>query len=216
MWEEVIQAIESLKGEPLTYDVANTLIATPAVRNLFKRSPAATGVHNNWVGGLLEHVTSMLKIAEGVVEHYKKYRPELSREKVIFGVIFHDIGKIVEYDQENPSFDKTPLGFLTNHIVLGPAWIYEAANSYRVEDRHPNFKKERAHLMHLVASHHGCNEWGSPVPPATLEAIVLHHIDNLDSKFMHALSLIETAEKKSDSEQVSEYSRFEKVKFLVR
>lgn len=182
--DKIRETIESFESEDVKNIAKALLFEKRAVVDKFMKAPAATGVHNNWFGGLIEHVVSMIDIAEGVVSHYKKsYAHYLKRDYVMFGIIFHDLGKIIEYETDNPAFDRTAEGHLVNHIVMGPAWIYHEgvkakANSRTIMD-----------LMHLVASHHGCNDWGSPVKPVTLEAILLHHIDNMDSKFMHAWDL---------------------------
>ena len=182
--EKVIESFEDDSIVALSRELLNHPIVTA-----FKKCPAATGVHNNWVGGLLEHVWSMIQIAEPIIAHYKKsYAPYLKRDHVLFGVIFHDIGKVIEYDCSNPAFTRTDRGHLVNHIVVGPAWIHEKGIKAGVPAR------VKMELMHLVSSHHGCNDWGSPVKPVTLEALLLHHIDNLDSKFMHAWDLMESVE----------------------
>jgi 3'-5' exoribonuclease len=192
--EEVVEGFE----EPLTKHIAKTLLKSYS--EAIKVAPAATGVHNAWVGGLLEHIWSMCLMAEPTIEHYKThYDSPLSEDKVYFGLIFHDIGKVKEYDIFNPAFPKTPEGLLVNHIVLGPALVWEAANRWFGVNVKPGmefayFSKERDHLMHILASHHGTPEWGSPVQPVTLEAILVHQIDLLDSRVMHALELTEGKE----------------------
>ena len=220
LWESICSVVESFE-EPLTRTlVEDLLIGDAVVSAVTKKAPAATNVHNNWAGGLLEHVWSMIQIAEPIIAHYKKmYRNTLSRDKVLFGVIMHDLGKIVEYDSNNPAYPATPAGILTNHIVLGPAWIYH--QSKKIQDMQMgsdgwegvNWPEETALLMHLVASHHGQFEWGSPVKPATLEAVLLHFLDNMDSKFMHALDLIEKGE--GSVQGFSERSYYEGVSYKI-
>lgn len=184
--------------EPLTKHVAKTLLKTYS--GAIKVAPAATGVHNAWVGGLIEHVWSMCNMAGPILGNYKgNYGSRLSTDKVYFGLIFHDIGKVKEYDIYNPAFPKTPEGLLVNHIVLGPALVWEAANRWfdaqeKTEMSFSDFSKERDHLMHILSSHHGTPEWGSPTQPVTLEAILVHQIDLLDSRVMHALELTEGKE----------------------
>ena len=199
--EELLSFIEETIGEfaePLTKHVALKLINRS--REKFLKAPAATGVHNAWYGGLVEHTWSMLKLAKPIVEHYKlHYGVKLSTDKVYFGTIFHDIGKCEEYSISNPAFPKTADGVLVNHIVMGPAVIYEMCNKAFESDpacfySEEDFVRERSHLMHLVASHHGKIEFGSPVVPSTLEAVLLHQLDLLDSQFMHALELVEGKE----------------------
>lgn len=218
MWNNLATIVAGFK-EPLTKFVAEEMLLNNlAVVEAFKKAPAATGVHNNWFGGLLEHVWSLCTMAEPLIIHYQKnYRETLSRDKVLFGLLMHDIGKIVEYDYTNPSFPKTGLGILTNHIVLGPSWVYEKANKFMDEwlakphGTGDEFKFERAHLMHILVAHHGKTEWGSPIVPATLEALLVHHLDNLDSKMMHAIGLIEKPD--GPVKGFSERSYFERTSF---
>ena len=212
MWESILALISNF-NEPVTKYVAESLIENPQLAEMFKKSPAATGVHNNWYGGLLEHVYSLCCMASTLIAHYRRYYyPKLSADKVFFGLIFHDAGKVVEYDSENPAFPKTGLGVLANHIVLGPAWVFEKAN--QMPNKPANFKEERAHLMHLLASHHGKIDWGSPVVPATAEAILVHHLDNLDSKMLHAYGMIR--DKPGDILGFSAKSFFEGTPFLIQ
>ena len=212
MWNSLVALVDNFK-EPVTRFVAKSLLETATLEEVFKIAPAATGVHNNWYGGLLEHVYSLCCAAGPIISHYKtNYFPNLSSDKVYFGLIFHDAGKVVEYDSDSPAFPKTGLGILTNHIVLGPAWVFEKANQLPMKPA--NFKEERAHLMHLLAAHHGRIDWGSPVVPATAEAIMVHHLDNLDSKMLHAFGLIK--EQAGDIEGFSARSRYEGTPYLLK
>jgi 3'-5' exoribonuclease len=203
--------------EPLPAYVADLLLTT--YKDEFCKAPAATKMHQPWVGGLIEHTHSMLSIALPIIAHYQnKYSSSkyFSRDKVLFGIIMHDFGKIFEYDVDSPTFQKTLLGKLENHIVKGPILIHEAAMTwyrYNVATIDFDFELEKAHLIHLVATHHGKLEYGSPILPATLEALLLHQIDMLDSQFMHALELVEG---KTGSEGFSEYSPIAKTAYIQR
>lgn len=212
MWKELVDTVGTFK-EPLTRFVAEEILLKHAeFIAAYKRAPAARIVHNAYYGGLLEHVWSLCQIAEPVIKHYQgHYCDKISRDKVLFGLLLHDAGKIVEYDYNVPTFPYTPIGVFTNHMVLGPAWVFETANKYPAKG--PDFKMERSHLMHVLAAHHGQIEWGSPVAPASIEAILVHHLDNLDSKVMHALALIEG--KPGPIVGFSERSFFEKTQYLV-
>lgn len=197
MWAEIFNLVEGFK-EPLTKYVAEKILNE--FEDKLKKAPAANKMHNAWGGGLLEHVWSMCRMAKPMIEHFKAaYLKPLSADKVYFGLIIHDVGKIWEYDIDNPAYPYAAEGILINHLVRGPAMVYEKCNqwwhkeTYAKEDREA-FERERAHLMHLLAAHHGTLEWGSPVVPATIEAIMVHHLDNLDCKLMHALELIEGKE----------------------
>lgn len=224
MWNDVTALIANMT-EPLTKYVAEEIwMGHAGMIEALKKAPAARGVHNAWYSGLLEHVWSLTRLALTVVPHYQKnYCEKISLDKVIFGLMLHDAGKVIEYDYSNPAFNYTPLGCLTNHMVLGPAWVYEAANKWIKLPSGPNgqpeslmsqetFKLERAHLMHVLAAHHGLVEWGSPVKPSTIEAILVHHLDNLDSKVMHAMDY--ALGKPGPIKGFSERSYIEKVNYM--
>ena len=211
-----VMAYVNLFTEPLTKKVAEELLA--ADWESFKQIPAAVGNHNNWPGGLLEHVWSMCRIASFVADHYKKlYKVPFSKDKVMFGIICHDLGKIVEYETDGVTCKYAPEGILVPHIVSAIGWVYSRANAWYQKNpdvmTKAEFVCERNQLVHIVAAHHGKEEWGSPVKPATLEAILVHQIDMIDSKFMHALGLIEG--RPGNLLGFSEPSRTEKTSYML-
>lgn len=215
MWRGLEEMVSSFE-EPLTKFVTQEFLFQHAkVIEAFKEAPAARGVHNAWYGGLLEHVWSLCQIAVPVIGHYKRnYFKDLSRDKVLFGLLMHDAGKIVEYDYSTPAFKSSASGILANHIVMGPAWVYEIANRWPDRAKDPEgFKMERAHLMHILAAHHGKLEWGSPVKPATVEAVLVHHLDNLDSKMLHAHDFV--FGKEGSIQGFSEKSYIEQTYFMM-
>lgn len=138
----------------------------------FKIAPAAKKMHHAYIGGLLEHVLSMASLADKVAGHYSG----IDRDLLIAGAILHDIGKTKELEYEF-KIDYTDQGRLLSHIVIGLKMIDE---KFLTIDNFP----ENQHLLlkHLVVSHHGFQEFGSPEPPKTIEAVVLHYIDEIDSK----------------------------------
>jgi 3'-5' exoribonuclease len=134
--------------------------------------PAAKSIHHAVRGGLLEHTVSMLELAVRIAAHY----PELDRDLLLLGVLFHDLGKLFELGAM-PGSDYTAAGRLVGHIVIGRDLVRELAAEI------PEFPAALLlQLEHLVLSHQGRFEFGSPVQPATAEAIALHAIDDLDSK----------------------------------
>ena len=134
--------------------------------------PAAKGIHHAFRGGLLEHVVSMLELAERFADHYT----ELDRDLMLLGVLFHDLGKIQELGAM-PDNDYTRVGRLVGHVVLGRDLLRERAAAI------PDFPENlRLQLEHLVLSHQGRKEFASPVEPMTAEALALHAIDDIDSK----------------------------------
>lgn len=137
-----------------------------------KEHPAAKAMHHAYLGGLLEHTVSMAELALSVCQHY----PEIDRDLVLTGVLFHDLGKLIELGAM-PANDYTLPGRLVGHVVIGRDLLLERIAAI---DGFPEDK--RLHLEHLVLSHQGRKEYGSPVEPSTAEALVLHFVDDLDSK----------------------------------
>ena len=140
--------------------------------HLFKKAPAAKKFHHSYLGGLLEHTLSVCRLALLVAEHY----PELNRDLLLAGAFLHDIGKVKELGAAT-SIDYTDEGRLIGHLSLGVSMVDEKLAA--MED----FSGEIAlRLKHLILSHHGEYEFGSPKKPAFLEAFALHLIDDLDAK----------------------------------
>ncbi|MCP4666329.1 MAG: CRISPR-associated endonuclease Cas3'' [Deltaproteobacteria bacterium] len=138
----------------------------------FKKAPAAKRFHHSYVGGLLEHTLSLCKMAAQVAGHY----PELDRDLLVTAAFLHDIGKTREL-KADLQIDYTDEGRLLGHVVLGAAMVDEKL--YHLKD----FPQELAlRLKHLILSHHGEYEFGSPKRPKFLEAFALHLIDDLDAK----------------------------------
>ena len=139
----------------------------------FSKAPAAKHMHHAYLGGLLEHTLSVTGLAIKITLHY----PSLDRDLLISGAILHDLGKIEEFSFSSIPFDYTDSGRLIGHLVLGSEMVRKQANS--IED----FPKERLdQLVHLILSHHGRHEFGAPCLPMTAEAILLHHLDDMDAK----------------------------------
>ena len=143
----------------------------------FKKAPAAKHFHHGYLGGLLEHTLSVSQMAVRVSEHY----PELDCDLLLSGAILHDIGKIEELTVE-PTIEYSNKGRLLGHIVLGVMMVEEKLKTLK------DFPPELAlRLNHLILSHHGEFDFGSPKRPKFLEAFALHLIDDMDAK-MNAIS----------------------------
>jgi len=143
----------------------------------FKKAPAAKHFHHSYLGGLLEHTLSVSQMAVRVSEHY----PELDCDLLLSGAILHDIGKIEEFTFE-PTIEYSNKGRLLGHIVLGVVMLEEKLKPLK------DFPSELAlRLKHLILSHHGEFDFGSPKRPKFLEAFALHLIDDMDAK-IHGLS----------------------------
>ncbi|MEM6797400.1 MAG: HD domain-containing protein [Acidobacteriota bacterium] len=145
-----------------------------------RQHPAAKSIHHAYRGGLLEHVVYMSELALDVCRLY----PELDRDLLLLGVLLHDLGKLVELGAM-PANDYTVEGQLLGHIVIGQTMLREACTA--LDGAVP--RDLERHLDHLVLSHHGKREYGSPVEPATAEALTLHSLDSLDSRLNQLRSL---------------------------
>ena len=139
-----------------------------------KRAPAAKGFHHAYLGGLLEHTLSMVRILDFLAGHY----PAANRDMLIAGGILHDIGKIDEFTYERAIDYSTP-GRLVGHILLGVEMLDRKIAAIE------GFPADLAlELKHIVLAHHGELDFGSPKRPKTVEALIVHYIDDLDAKVM--------------------------------
>jgi 3'-5' exoribonuclease len=138
----------------------------------FKRAPAAKKMHHAYLGGLIEHTLSMALLADKVAGHYSG----VDRDLLIVGAVLHDMGKIRELTYD-VAIDYTDEGRLLSHITIGLEIVQAKIQSL------PEISPEQAALVkHMIVSHHGAREFGSPEPPKTIEAVLLNYIDEIDSR----------------------------------
>jgi 3'-5' exoribonuclease len=171
LWRQLLGFVESFTNPDLKR-LLTTMLADPAMAAAYREAPAARLLHHAWLGGLLEHVISLLTLAERVATHY----PLLDRDLLLTGVILHDIGKLRELTWET-GFDYTVEGVLLGHIQIGTALVERAIDSL------PNFPPRlKTLVLHMILSHHGKLEFGSPKLPMIPEALALSFLDDLDAK----------------------------------
>ena len=198
LFERIKEWAGSIKEPYLARLLALFLEDTSFVED-FKKAPAAKEYHHSFLGGLLEHTVSIGELGLQVCQHY----PQINRDLMLTGIILHDIGKIREISSE-PGFPYTDEGELLGHVVMGVMMIEEKLKEIS------DFPGElRQKLLHLIISHHGEYEWGSPKLPMTLEAICLHYLDNLDAKMQAAIRATGEAEDRQSrwSERLNMFDR---------
>jgi 3'-5' exoribonuclease len=168
---ELAALLETLTNSWLR-SLLDSFFTDPEIMSLYRVAPAAKGMHHVYLGGLLEHSLAVASLVDAVVPLYKGF----NRDLLIAGALLHDVGKVREM-QFFRSFDYSDEGKLIGHITIGVEMIHERVCQI------PGFPPELAmQLKHLILSHHGQYEYGSPKRPKTIEATVLNYLDDLDSK----------------------------------
>jgi len=171
MFRDFLSEMESVKS-PYLKALINSVFTDKDISEKFKTAPAASDFHHPYIGGLLEHTLACVELARLLASKYR----DIDLDLLLCGTALHDIGKIYELSYKR-SFYYTDKGRLIGHIVLGVNIVNAAI------DNIPEFPEELKNLiLHIILSHHGEQEWGSPKRPMCFEAIILHHIDNLDAK----------------------------------
>ena len=180
LWRMLEASIASVTNPDLKR-LLNALLTDAPIAQAFREAPAARQLHHAWLGGLLEHVISLLGLADRVAAHY----PMLDRDLLVTGVILHDIGKIRELSW-NTGFDYTVEGVLLGHIQMGVDLAEKTIAGL------PGFPDRlRTLVLHMILSHHGKLEFGSPKLPMIPEALVLNFLDDLDAKMQAMASEFE-------------------------
>jgi 3'-5' exoribonuclease len=164
-------------GNPHLRALAECFLMDADFVNAFCRVPAGVRMHHAYVGGLLEHVVTLLEAADRLAPLY----PGVDRDLLLMGVFLHDAGKVRELTFDR-AFAYTDEGQLVGHIVLGVEMLSEKVARAPDLTGEPFPPELLLRLKHLIVSHHGALEFGSPTLPMTPEAIALHYLDNLDAK----------------------------------
>lgn len=166
-----LKEIISQLAEPWQTLLTDILLDEPFLLK-FANAPAARGMHHAYIGGLLEHTLNMAAIGRFLCTLY----PDVNENLLISGILLHDVGKAIEYEVAE-GFSFSDDGRLVGHITRGIIIIENASQKIKGLDG-----DKLRHLIHLIASHHGTQEWGSPIVPKTIEAVLLHQIDLMDSR----------------------------------
>ena len=182
---ELATILGTIRTVPLKA-LVDEILADGPLMEAFRRTPAGVKHHHAYAGGLLDHVVNLLRLADRVAPLY----PALDRDLLLVGVLVHDIGKTVELESLH-GFSYTDVGQLLGHVLLGLEIVdakirmIEARTSQRFD------AEVAVRVKHMIASHHGQYEFGSPKLPMTLEAMALHHLDHLDAKMAGTIQLLQ-------------------------
>ncbi len=194
MYSDFMAFVNSIKNETLK-ELINVPFSDDKFVEEFITSPAAIVVHHAYRGGLLEHTLGVMKLCDAISQLYEN----VDRDLLLVGAALHDVGKIKEYKMQPYGIERSDEGELIGHIVLGVEMLDEWAKKVPVLS-----KKTLLHLNHMILSHHGELEWGSPTLPKTLEAMILHEADDLDSK----IGQINSLKEKNSNSTWSDYDRY--------
>jgi 3'-5' exoribonuclease len=180
--DAMLEALQTILREiknPHLLALAESFFADNELMHLLKRAPGAKTIHHPFLSGLLEHTLSLLKLILKVVENYNGVDVDL----LLMGGFLHDIGKVYEFSYER-AVEYTDAGQLLGHLVMEVEMVDQKIANI------PEFPPELAMLVkHMLVSHHGAYEFGSPKLPQTLEAVMLHSLDDLDGKIQAIQSL---------------------------
>jgi len=181
----IAQVVKSIQS-PHLRELLMGLFRDQEFRKRFLTAPGAKALHHAYIGGLIEHTAEVVELCEKVCEVF----PQLDRDLLLASAIIHDVGKMEELSWQT-AFEYTDEGQLLGHLVLGERLVLARANEIE------GFPEElKLRLSHMILSHHGTAEFGSPKTPMTAEAIALHHAEDLGAKINMFVGQIETAREK--------------------
>ena len=193
LWQRLMALVEEV-ADPHLKQLLFRVFADPEVAQRLRFAPAARGMHHAFRSGLLEHTVSMATTARTLARHYR-----LHDDMVVAGALLHDLGKIWELAID-PSIEYTDDGRLLGHLAMEVLYVDRSIAELS------SFPPEhRRHLLHILLSHHGEYEFGSPRRPKTPEALLVHMADNLDSKMAGMLEAMGAGG--DDEDAWSEFSR---------
>jgi 3'-5' exoribonuclease len=179
MWRE-LRIIAGSMTDPHLRALVEAVLDDPEIAQRYQKAPAAKQIHHAWLGGLLEHVLSLCQLSRATADHY-----HVDLNLLLAGAVLHDVGKIYELSYDR-SFGYTTEGQLLGHMVIALRIVSDKLRNF------PDFPPRlRTLVEHMIVSHHGRLEFGSPKLPQFLEALLLHYLDDMDSKMQCMGTLID-------------------------
>ena len=185
MFEDITKIVSQVKN-PQLKALVGAFLADAELMDKFRTAPAAIKMHHNYIGGLLEHTHNMLRVANAILPLY----PNIQADMVLAGIFLHDIGKTEELSYDM-AFSYTDSGQLIGHISKSLVMINQKADALRSKGTQIDQTVLDA-IGHIILSHHGQYDFGSPKLPATAEAFMVYYIDDLDAKMNQVTTLIES------------------------
>ncbi len=182
MYNELLEKIKSVQDEDMRNLLENVFIKDDYIREKFKTSPAAIFKHHNYIGGLIEHTLNVVKILEELAKIHK----ELDRDLLITGGLLHDIGKIESFHVTN-NISVTKHERIEGHITIGVSIVAKKMDEMSFPE------DKRLKIIHIILSHHGQNDNGSPKTPMFPEALAVHFADLADSQLKNMISFKQNA-----------------------
>lgn len=187
MYSSLLLKINSIQNDSLKRFLLD--IFESDLKEKFKKHPGAMQIHHNWIGGLLQHTLEVIEYCETSI----KLNPELNRDLLLTGAIFHDIGKLEELEITS-KIKWSRKGYLLGHLTLGAIFLSEKLKESELDE----LLKEK--LLHLLISNHGKLDLGSPKEPMIPEAIALYYADELASKLSDMIEFIKESKETTDED----------------
>ncbi|MCP4714200.1 MAG: HD domain-containing protein [Deltaproteobacteria bacterium] len=182
-------------SNPELIKLIDSIFRDETISSAFKKAPAAKSIHHDYIGGLLEHTLNVVRLAVDIAPRY----PNVNRDLLLTGAALHDIGKIQELTYTK-NFEYSDEGRLVGHITLGYELITVKINAL------PDFPPDLATIVkHLILSHHGQYDFGSPKRPKTLEAVLLSYLDDIDARMYELTAFIK--KEKTDQSKWTGYHK---------
>ncbi len=212
LYKELLTLIEDMKDDHLKKLLEEMFIKDENFMVRFMEAPAAVTVHHAYKGGLLEHSLDVVKLSRSMRQNYMTM--EVNDDLVITGALLHDVGKTSEYRLAQSGIERSTVGELLGHLVVGIEIVHRYAE--KIADFPQDLLTE---LDHIILTHHGEIEWGAPIQPKTIEAMIVHSADNADSKIaqFREISKKTLEDNNSGHKNIwSEYNKFLSRKIKVK
>jgi 3'-5' exoribonuclease len=184
-WQFICRQVQTVQDNML-HKILVSFFEDQSFAAQFRIVPAALKRHHAYIGGLLEHTAGVTALCVAAADYY----PLVNRDLLLTGAMLHDIGKVKTYQMEK-NIEGTDEGKLIGHLILGVQMVEAAIEQIlKADDTAKEIRQLKNSLLHLLVSHHGIMEWGSPIEPLTIEACILHHADNMDAQVQKFSTLI--------------------------